>query len=269
MADKLDKQKLENLKDILPIPKTYYYQEIDSTNEQGLKLAAHGVNEFTLLIAERQTAGRGRLGRKWVTGEGTSLAFSLIFQPKSEEIPSISLFSLLGALAVCRAIKATCPNASPKVKWPNDVLLANKKTAGILAETEWRGNKLTGLVLGIGINILEGSVPPPDELLFPATCVQAHCDIEINRFDFLTAVLKEIIVLRPEIRGAAFIKEYCQHLAFIGQTVFLKSGDGKAVQGELVGVEGDGSVILRDKSGRESNYPIGDMHLRPEEGKLK
>ena len=265
MADKLDITELEKLRDTLPIPKIYYYEETSSTNEQGLRLAMEGAGEFTLLIAERQTAGRGRLGRKWITGEGTSLAISVILRPGDEEISFLSLFSLMGALAVCRAIRSTCPHAAPKVKWPNDVLLEDKKTTGILAESNWQGERLAGLVLGIGINIFAGSVPPANELLFPATCVQAHCSGRINRTDFLTEVLREIIALRPVIGQAAFLQEYSQHLAFAGQTVFLKSGSGKVVQGKLAGVEKDGRVILRDEDGKERSYPIGDMHLRPGE----
>ena len=263
MANKLDRIKLERLQDALSIPKIWYFEETDSTNIQGLKQAAEGADEFTLLIAERQTAGRGRLGRKWVTGEGTSLAFSLILRPGDVEIPNLSLFALMGALAVCRAIEAACPDASPKVKWPNDVLLGGRKTSGILAESNWQGGTLAGLVLGIGINILPGSVPPADELLFPATCIQSHCDREIDRMDFLKVVLQEVLSLRSEILTAEFMQEYSCRLAFVGQTVFLKSGDGKVIQGKLVGVEADGRVILRDSSGRESSYPIGDMHLRP------
>lgn len=263
MAEKFDQIELQSLKKTLSLPDVCYFEETDSTNTQGLKLAAAGADEFTLLIAERQTAGRGRLGRKWVTGPGTSLAFSLILHPKDDEIPLLSLFSLLGGLAVCRAIKTVCGAAEPKVKWPNDVLLHGKKTAGILAETNWQGDKLAGLVLGIGINIFAGSVPPADELQFPATCLQAHCDSKIARFEFLTAVLREIISLRPQIMSATFLQEYSQHLAFLGQNVFLKSREDQTIQGTLVGVSEDGRVIIRDQSGSENKYPIGDMHLRP------
>ncbi len=263
MHNKFEIAELEKLKDILPIPEVYYFEETDSTNTQGLRLASEGAEEFTLLIAERQTAGRGRLGRKWVTGEGTSLAFSLILQPGEREIPLLSLFPLMSGLAVCRAIIAACPKAAPKVKWPNDVLLEGKKTAGILAESNWQGDKLTGLVLGIGINVFSGSVPPADELLFPATCVQAHCNNKVDRADFLATVLREIIKLRPSIGETSFIQDYSEHLAFLGQNVFLKSNDDQVIEGELIGVESNGRVILRDRNNVESSYPIGDMHLRP------
>lgn len=262
MKTKLDRENLSKLEKELSIPKIHYFEETDSTNEQGLKLAAEGAPEFTLLIAERQTAGRGRMGRRWVTGEGTSLAFSMILRPTSAEIPRMSLFSLMGGLAVCRAIEATCGQASPQVKWPNDVLLEKKKTAGILAETNWQGDKLTGLVLGIGINIFEGSVPPAKETQFPATCVQSHCSKQIDRNNFLAVVLHHIIQLRPTLLESAFFEDYSRHLAFVEQEVFLKSNKGNPIKGILTGIGQDGQLVLRDEDGNKKSYPIGDLHLR-------
>ena len=259
----MEKELLEKALSRLPIPKIYFYEETDSTNDQALKLAAEGAGEFTLVIAERQTAGRGRMGRRWVTKAGASLAFSLILRPEEREFPSISLFSLMGGLAVCHAIEKICGTIHTQVKWPNDVLLDGRKTCGILAETSWQGNQLAGLVLGIGINLLEGSVPPAEELLFPATCIQAHCGEKIERLDFLAAVLEQIVDLRPAFLEADFMTDYSNHLSFVGQKVFLNSGSGTHVRGTLVGVDRNGQLILQDENGEEKGYPIGDLHLRP------
>lgn len=258
----LSKESLANTLQHLPIPQIHYYDEIDSTNEQALKLASDLAEEYTLLIAERQTAGRGRMGRRWVTTEGSSLAFTIIFKPNKQEIGKLSLFSLLGGLAVCRTIQSKY-GADAQVKWPNDVLMDSKKTAGILAETCWQGEKLTGLVLGIGINLLPGSVPPADELLFPATCVQAHCGQQVERLEFLSAVLGQIIELRNMIMKPAFMQEYTSRLAFIGQQVQLSARSGKTANGILVGVDNEGQLILKNEAGKQKSYPIGDLHLRP------
>jgi BirA family biotin operon repressor/biotin-[acetyl-CoA-carboxylase] ligase len=255
---------LEEALQELQLPRIIYYEETDSTNEQALRIAAQQAEEFTLVIAEKQTAGRGRMGRKWVTEPGSSLAFSIILQPSKTEIPHLSMFSLLGALAVCRAIEANhCIPA--QVKWPNDVLLDGKKTAGILAETNWQGSHLQGLVLGIGINLLPGSVPPADELLFPATCVQAHCQQPLERLPFLAAVVKQIITLRRTILDASFLEEYTRHMAFIGQSVYLSSTAGESVSGILTGIKEDGQLLLVLDSGEKAGFPIGDLHLRPEQ----
>lgn len=263
MTESLNAERLENALRGLPIPRIIFYEETDSTNEQGLKLTIEGAAEFTLLIAERQTAGRGRLGRKWVTAPGVSLAFSMIFQPKREEISQLGLFSLLGGLAVCRAIQETA-GIQAQVKWPNDVLLDSQKTSGILAEMSWQGEKMNGLVLGIGINLLPGSVPPPGEVLFPATCLQAHTSIAVERLAFLRAVLEQLIQLRPQILEDHFLEDYSKRMAFVGRRVNLSSGQGEQVSGVVLGVKADGQLRLRLANGEEAGFPIGELRLRPE-----
>ena len=248
------------LKD-LGIPAIHYYEETDSTNERALILAAQGAPEFTLLIADRQTAGRGRFGRKWETAPGTSLAFTVILHPTSEEQQRLSLFSFLGAVAICRAIETHC-EIQPRVKWPNDVLLDGRKTCGILAETAWRENTIEGLVLGMGINLLHGSVPPDDQVMFPATCVQAHCENEINRIEFLKSVMGNLIKMRPNALSRDFLEDYRTRLAFIGEMVILAPIDGETITGVMVGVDDLGNLILKDDKGIEKAYPIGDLKLR-------
>ncbi|BBB49363.1 biotin--[acetyl-CoA-carboxylase] ligase [Pelolinea submarina] len=248
----------------LPLARVLYFEETDSTNAQGLLLAAQGAEDNTLLVAERQSAGRGRFGRKWVTAPGTSLAFSLVMRPTPAEAAHLSLFALLGASAVRRAAQIMC-GCSALVKWPNDVLLDGRKTSGILAESAWQGDKLSGLVLGIGINILPGSVPPDEGLLYPATCLQAHCALPIERYAFLASVLEQLISLRGELTGAAFLADFNEHLAFKGQMVSLSATGSDPVSGILQGVGSDGCLRLLDENGQINSYPVGDLRLRPRE----
>jgi len=257
----MNKQLLQSALKDLGIPAIHYFEETDSTNERALMLAAQGAEEFTLVIADRQTAGRGRFGRKWETAPGTSLAFTVILHPTTEEQQRLSLFSFLGAVAICQAIETQCA-IHPQVKWPNDVLLDGRKTCGILAETAWRGNVIEGLVLGMGINLLYGSVPPADQLMFPATSVQAHCLNEINRIDFLRSIMDNLIKMRPDAQSKHFLENYRARLAYIGEMVILTPIEGKSIQGVMVGVDELGNLILKDKFGTEKTYPIGDLKLR-------
>ena len=94
------------------------------------------------MIADQQTKGRGRLGRSWVTNPGAALAFSIILRPTAEEIDHLGLFSPLAGLAVCLALQNL--HLPAEIKWPNDVLLARRKTCGILAESVWQGEQLQG-----------------------------------------------------------------------------------------------------------------------------
>jgi BirA family biotin operon repressor/biotin-[acetyl-CoA-carboxylase] ligase len=247
----------------LPLARVIYFEETDSTNAQGLVLAAQGAENHTLLVAERQSAGRGRFGRKWVTAPGTSLAFSLILRPTPAEAAHLSLFALLGASAVRAAAQSIC-DCSALVKWPNDVLLDGRKTSGILAESAWQGEELSGLVLGIGINVLPGSVPPAKELLYPATCLQAHCTHPVERYKFLASVLKNLIAFRRDLTSTKFLADFNQHLAFKGQSVSLSATGGAPAGGILQDVGPDGCLRLTDENGQLNNYPVGDLRLRPE-----
>mgnify|MGYP000881347551 FL=1 len=264
MTETLNAEELEDALQGLPIGRIRFFEETDSTNEQGLKMAAQGAVDLTLLVAERQTAGRGRLGRKWVTAPGASLAFSLIFKPLKAEINHLSMFSLLGGLAVCRAVEDYAEVAA-QVKWPNDVLLAGMKTAGILAESCWQGEQPAGVVLGIGVNLLPGSAPPAGEVLYPATCLQDHTPVQVERLPFLRAVLAQLIALRPLMRHERFLEEYSHRMAFIGQQVNLNSGQGDSWSGVVLGVRADGQLRLGLENGTEAGFPIGELRLRPEE----
>jgi BirA family transcriptional regulator, biotin operon repressor / biotin---[acetyl-CoA-carboxylase] ligase len=257
----MDEKTLINKMKGLPIPCILYFDETDSTNERGLELIPQGAKEFTLIAANGQTAGRGRFGRHWVTTPGTSLAFSMVLYPRDNEIEKIGFFSFLGAVAICLAIESLC-KAKPEVKWPNDVLLGGKKVAGILAETTWRGENLGGLILGMGINLLPQSVPPAKEVMFPASCIQMHCNTQIDQLEFLKTVTKYVIEWRPKILSKDFLEIYRSHLSYLGQSVVLSPTEGNSIHGELVGIDDFGNLILKDGSKKETSYPIGDLRLR-------
>lgn len=245
----------------LGLPEIIFYEETDSTNAQGLKMAEKGAEEFTLLFADKQTAGRGRAGRIWYTKSGTSLAFSIILKPEEAELSRLALFSFLGALSVCEAIEAIC-TITPKFKWPNDVLIDGKKTAGILAESVWQGGKLCGVVLGIGINVLTGSVPTEIELIYPATDIEGKCGKEISRFDLLAKVLERLIFWRKKITSPDFLQAYRAHLAFMGERVLLMADGQKSIEGIMEGVDENGMLMIADEEGRLKTFPMGDLNLR-------
>lgn len=260
----MDEKTLRVMLEDLPISRVDYYEETDSTNERAL--AALGKEQermdYRLLVAERQTAGRGRMGRSWVTTPGASLAVTLIILPDQSEQKRLGLFSLLGALSICRALDGFCGPLA-RVKWPNDVLLGGRKTAGVLVESRWEGEVLRGIALGIGINVLPQSVPTGQELLFPATCVQAHCQEKVDPLRVLHAVLVELLSLRPLLSTEEFIHEYTSLLAYRGEEVQLSLPNNETANGTLAGIDNTGELILRSADGLETLHPIGDLRLRP------
>lgn len=258
----MDYESIKNALAGLPLSRIFYYPETDSTNQQAIENLQEGMHGNELFIADRQTAGRGRLGRKWHTETGASLAFSIVLHPEVKEKAKMSLFSLLGALAVAEAAENVC-KSPVEVKWPNDVLLNGKKTCGILAETAWHGNKLAGLILGIGINLLPSSIPPEQDLNFPATCVQDHSDQPINRLNFLRSVLANLFNLRNSLTKDAFIQRYKDYLAYKNKEVMLGTIGQEKFKGKLTGIGSDGHLQLRMPNGQIKSFPIGDLRLRP------
>jgi len=246
----------------LPLSEIYYYDSIDSTNVQGLRMLNEGASEYTLLVANSQSAGRGRLDRKWITITGTSLAFSLLLRPNREEIQHLPLFSTLGGLAVCKAVSEYC-NVRAEIKWPNDILLNGKKAAGILAESAWQGEEMQGVALGIGVNLFKNSIPAKHQFIFPATYIQLHCERKIKAENFLKAILEHILHIRPSLNKPEFIKKYLENLAYLGEMVSLSKPNGEKISGEMLGVNSKGALRLRLGSGQIEEFAAGDLSLRP------
>ncbi len=240
-----------------------FHQTIGSTNDRAAELAIENAAQFSVVIADEQTKGRGRSGRNWFTPPGSALAFSLVLRPNQEIISSgVALMSGLGALAVSQGIKEfTGVDAS--IKWPNDVLIKRKKICGILAEAQWVGERLQSLVLGIGINISKYSVPKEEDLNFPATSLNQAVKGNHNRLDILEAVLKQIIKLWPIVGKPEFINAWASLLEYRDEKVLLNSGKDIAITGVVKGLTEDGSLVLSSELGQERSFKFGEIQLRP------
>ena len=257
MHKEILKQAFKNL----PIPSFRFFSETDSTNTQALDWISEGVQEYSLVVADSQTAGRGRSGRSWVTTPGSSLAVSIILHPTKNEINKLGLFSLLGGFCVCKVLEDSF-SIDGQVKWPNDVLIKNKKTAGILAESTWQGKNLQGIVLGIGINLLMPSIPPSEELLFPATCVQSHTPDTIDAVTILAKLIGTLMTVRSSMLFPSFIEQYENKLAYKNQLVTLDDGSETLIFGRLKGIDTFGNIRLQISEKEERCFPIGDIKLR-------
>lgn len=246
----------------LPLGDVGYFDSLGSTNNEALAWAAAGARDLSLVIADEQTAGRGRLDRKWFTPKGTALAFSLILRPRPEEKPYITRVVGLAALAVADSLRTR--GLVSQIKWPNDVLLNGRKVAGILVESVWSGEEVDCLVVGIGLNVLKGAVPAEELLQFPATSLEEALGPEVNRADILHDILAGIIALRSHIGSDSFIASWEKALAFRGERVKIEEGNGVSTTGRLLGLEPDGSLKLNTEEGQSRTVRFGDIRLRPE-----
>ena len=245
----------------LPVPAYRYYQSVPSTNDLALAWAASGAPDGALIVADTQTAGRGRLSRRWITPPDSALAFSLVLRPTEQEMEKPALFSPLGGLALSIALESRY-KLQPTIKWPNDVLLNDRKTAGILAESTWQDGKPLAVVLGIGVNVGLGSVPPADEVQFPATCIEAAAGKPVDRYDLLAALLTALFAWRKQLSAPSFLQAWQDRLAFVGEQVQLIQPDQKTITGRLAGITPQGDLRLTLPDGTENHFAAGDVHLR-------
>ena len=238
-----------------------YYESIGSTNDEALAWAANDTPDLSLVVADEQTAGRGRLDRKWFTPKGTALAFSLLLRPTAEEKPFLTRIVGLAALAVAESLLKLKLN--PQIKWPNDILINGEKVCGILTESVWSGEDVDSVVIGIGINILRGAVPPAESLLFPATSVDEELRNAPDRLEILRDILAKLMELRAQLATDEFLNQWQRLLAFQEQTVQVELGTTPPVTGHVVGLDPDGSLRLQNEHGETVTVRFGDVRLRP------
>lgn len=257
----MEKTEIESTLSHLPISAFRYFETLGSTNDEALTWASNGAPDFSMVIADEQTLGRGRMDRNWFTPPNSALAMSLILHPTVIERSHPS--RTVGLLALSLSESLLKLGLTPQIKWPNDVLLSGQKVAGILVESSWMGDLLKALVLGMGVNVLRSSVPPADQLLFPATSIEAELGHAIDRVELLKDILSSVLEWRPKLGEDSFLKAWEQSLAFRGQQVQVEYGSGKTIIGELVGLESDGGLLLCDKHGKFVTVRFGEVHLRP------
>lgn len=260
MADELESRLIG-----LPV-QVRYYTSIGSTNDTALDWAMHGSPDYGLVFADHQSAGRGRLDRTWITPPGAALAFSLIIHPKPAEAKMASLFSPLAALALCEALQKFPVMRKQKaceIKWPNDILVHGRKTAGVLVESTWLGNKMHSAVIGMGVNVKPESVPTLKNLMFPATCLETEIGTSLDRFDLLRDIIESLISLRSILLDKEFIDRYQHLLAFKGQKVNILDENRITTSGIVSGIAPNGDLLLEDEAGQTVSTISGDVHLRP------
>jgi BirA family biotin operon repressor/biotin-[acetyl-CoA-carboxylase] ligase len=244
-----------------------YFEQIGSTNDEAAKWCNAGAEHLALVIANEQTCGRGRAGRRWFTPSGAALAFSLILRHQvaaSSSAPFLlSRLTALGALAISQALRDNY-GLKAQIKWPNDVLLARRKTAGVLAEAHWQGETLSAVILGLGINITPASIPPDQELAFPATCIEHHIDHPIAREEMLERILANLLHLYQNLEAPEFLSLWQDSLAFVGEeTTILDSAGSTLYRGHILGLDELGQLKLLIDNGEILALHTGEVHLRP------
>ena len=227
--------------------KVYCFQSIDSTNTYARMLAARGEEEGTIVIAEEQTAGRGRQGRAWASRAGENLTFTLILRPR---IPTekISLLPLGIAVAVAQGIRQ-CTSLPVVCKWPNDLLLDGGKVAGILMESVLGPHGPEHVIVGIGINVNQKEFSGP--LLQRATSLAARTGTIVDRTALLRAVLESIEKDYATYASGGLdtiLPAWLSLAPMVGKRITVAL-QGTTIAGTVLGVSADGGLQLQTDAG--------------------
>lgn len=239
--------------------KLVYFEETDSTNDRAHELARDGAPEGTVVIADAQRAGKGRMGRRWESPAGVNLYASVILRPPIAPRHAPQL-TFLSAAAVARAI-AEVTGAKPTVKWPNDVLIEGCKVAGLLNELDAETERIRYLVLGIGVNVNMRREQFPEDLRYPASSLALACGGEVSRLFFARTVLKELDHLYGQYLQEGFapiLRAWQDHFALTGKTVEVDC-QGRMLRGEVAGLDDDGALLLLLADGRQERVLAGDV----------
>lgn len=232
----------------------YYFDSIDSTQNQAMKIASDKANNGTVIIAEKQTSGKGRLGRKWISPKG-GIWLSIILQPKFD-ISVITLFPIASALALSNAIEKTLGIKS-ELKWPNDITIKGKKVAGMLVDASLESNKIENLILGVGINFnvdikqIEKNLKDTPNFYGIASLSEQNKTVKsILLVQSFLMELEHMYNLLNDGDTKKIIRDWTRRSSTIGQNIELSTEDGK-IRGKAIKIDEDGAlVILENKKNR-------------------
>lgn len=241
-------------------PKIVCLEEIDSTNNEVRRLGDAGAGEGTVVVADRQTGGKGRRGREWFSPAGTGVWMSVLLRPELRP-DQVSGITLMAALSVCRAIREST-GLSAQIKWPNDLVIDGKKVCGILTEAAMNGNELRYVVLGIGINVNQTEFP---EELPHAYSLALAAGRELDRDRIVACLLAYLKsdyerYLRSGDMGE-LKADYEAHLANLNQPVLVLAPAGEWT-GVAKGISEAGDLLVRDESGELRTVNSGEVSVR-------
>jgi len=233
----------------------HYFPSLTSTMEVARELAREGAADGTVVIADKQTAGRGRLSRTWLSPEG-NLAMSIILKPSLNSLPQLTM---IASLAVVRAIRKVT-GLETQIKWPNDVLIKGKKVCGILIESEVKSDRVNFTIVGIGVNInLNPSAFP--EISAIATSLSSELGREISKAELVNALLSELEQIYLEAQAEAPIyREWQKHMETLGKWIQVKTGES-VEEGKAETVTENGNLILRRTDGSLTEILAGDVTI--------
>jgi BirA family biotin operon repressor/biotin-[acetyl-CoA-carboxylase] ligase len=242
----------------------HVYDRIDSTNTAALALAEQGAPEGTVILADSQIHGRGRMGRQWISPPKLNLYLSIILRPDSDP-RHIGLWSLTAAVAVAQTIEKVT-GLPARLKWPNDIRVHAKKVSGLLLESVLHKDRLKHLVLGIGLNVNLTRDALPDGLQNSVTSLREELGRELDRIELLQRLLEQIEHQVESVRTNSpdkILETYATLSETLGRSVTVQDQQ-REWTGKAVGFTAGGALIIQPPGGRPKKiFQSGDVvHMR-------
>ena len=236
--------------------------ETGSTNADAFRLAEEGAPEGTVVLADTQMSGKGRRGRSWSSPPGVNLYCSVVLTPgvKPHEAPQLTFLS---AVAVARAVEITT-GLRPEIKWPNDVLIAGRKVAGLLNEMSAETDGINFVILGIGVNLNMAMAQFPSDLRQPGTSLFLETGQRVNRVRFAVTMLNELDRLYADFTRHGFgpvRDEWQVRCNANGRELVVSDAGQEVVRGMFSGIDGDGALLVRLPDGRVERILSGDVRV--------
>ena len=241
------------------------YDQASSTNDLALQCGIDGAQEGTLILAESQTQGRGRHGRRWHALPGSSILASVILRHRLRA-NQVGLPNLIGAVAIATAINELT-DLPTQIKWPNDVLIQGKKVSGVLTELEYDRHRQPFFVMGFGVNVNTTSADLPEELRASATSLKIESDRETSRVVLLQTILHRLEenYLRLKHSDTEPIIATANRLSYHSDDwIQIKTADG-IFRGYAEVINQDGGLLFKDMDGNRQKFLVGEVLQTREE----
>ncbi|ABY92357.1 biotin--[acetyl-CoA-carboxylase] ligase [Thermoanaerobacter sp. X514] len=242
------------------IGKNYIHKlVIDSTNNFAKEMASK-VPDGTVIIAEEQIAGRGRLGRSWISQKGCGIWMSIILKPNIQPQEALNL-TQVAAISVVKAIEEVF-HVESKIKWPNDIILNNKKVCGILTEMSSEIDKINYVIIGIGVNVNCDNFP--EELKGKATSLYLETNSKVDRKKLTASILNNLEFYYNAYlqKGFEYIGPICIEKSItIGRQIKVIANEGE-IEGKAVTIDNNGSLVVETKEGKRLSIMSGDVSVR-------
>lgn len=260
--DILSKEEISNaLIDELKGTEIHLLNTVDSTNDYAKMLAKQDAPEYTLVVADTQTHGKGRMGRVFSSPSGTGIYMSFILRPKTS-LETAQLITSCVAVAISKAIDTLC-NCSSKIKWVNDIFLNDKKISGTLTEgaINFENGSFEYAIVGIGINVRSVKNIFDGELSSIATSIEDETGLKISRSRLIAEVFNNVYSQLQSIDEKSFIKEYKKRSLIVGKDVIV-SENGQEVFAKAIGIDKTAGLIVQFEDGSTKVLNSGEARIR-------